>query len=160
MYVSLSLLRSSSDEVDMKRRILTIIQANEGEEFLNYFPNYREVYFEVVFSNDLLLILQQKALYDGMINYMNQVFDEHFAHVPEKKLIGQLAIEKNIGFVALIYRLYDRQTTALEFVSELQLQVLEANYLFPFIELGCIPAKASKEGKSQKKKKATVTNDT
>jgi hypothetical protein len=90
---------------------------------------------------------------------MERTFEDNFAKLTEKRLIGQLAAELNVGFVSLIYRLHDKQTTVLEFVSKLPLATLETTYLFPFIELGCIPMLKKMDVKTKKKKSNNNNNN-
>jgi len=62
LYVQISLLRGKEEGLDA-RRMLSIIQMNEAEEFLNYFPQFQSLYN------------QQRERYERLLTYVQNLFD-------------------------------------------------------------------------------------
>ena len=63
-----------------KRRLLEIIRQNEGEEFLQYFPEYTPLYYDI------------KSSYDNLVESIEQVW-KHYNYITDQKEFA-LAVKK------------------------------------------------------------------
>ena len=94
-----------------KRRLLEIVRQNEGEEFLQYFPEYAPLYYDIKYS------------YDNLVESIKQVW-EHYSYITDQKEFA-LAV-KVYKFSGILFSLKRYQnSTVKERLNLLTIQSLE-----------------------------------
>lgn len=83
MYVTISLLLRGDTDLDYKR-MLKILQQNEGEEFLTYYPEMAPLYFEVSLRSSVPNRFQQKARYENLLAYVEKTY-QNFKDITNDK---------------------------------------------------------------------------
>jgi hypothetical protein len=110
-YVAIHHLKGEG--ITTPKRMMELIQLNESEEFLNYFPEYKELY-------DTL-----KDKYDKYINYLEVSYNEFSKHNFESRKDLALFIKDNYKFPSYFFSRYDNKILSVsQYVSELRTEDL------------------------------------
>lgn len=106
-YVALSHLKEGLT----KRRLLEIVRQNEGEEFLNYFPELQTLYLEI------------KCKYDNLINAIEQTWSKYQTIENQKEFA---LLVKDYNYSGLLFSLKRKQISSVkEGLSQTTIQTLE-----------------------------------
>jgi len=122
VYVQISLLHSDSQGMD-KRRMLAIIQLNEGEEFLTYFPKWKDLYNE------------QQLRIDTVVHYITCKFTVEFKnHSSDGKVYSAKVMNEAPKFSqGIFFKLRtEPQLNIREFLLKQSNRNLEEKFLIPF----------------------------
>ena len=93
------------------RRMLEIIRTNENQEFLSYFPEYKDLYHDI------------KAKYEFLVGKI-EGFYEAIKHIDERKQFALLATTQK--FSGTLFGLkYNKFNSARESIAEMNIQNLE-----------------------------------
>jgi RNA ligase len=117
-YVAIAHLRSGFSS----RRILEIVATNEGEEFLNYYPEWRDLYHKI------------RGKYDALVEEIEAQYQQYQA-IPVQKDFA-LAV-KHLPYSGILFNLRGGKTTSVrESLAQTTIQKLESLLQIDFVDLG------------------------
>lgn len=97
-YVQIALLRSKDADGNNAKRMLSILQLGEADEFLAYFPQWQDSFKEV------------QSVYDGLVDTLSAVFDElkELEQAEFARAVGRCAVWQR----GLLFQLRKKTTTS------------------------------------------------
>lgn len=117
-YVAIAHLRSGFSS----RRMLEIVATNEGEEFLNYYPEWRDLYHKI------------RGKYDALIEEIETQYQQYQA-IPVQKDFA-LAV-KHLPYSGILFNLRGGKTTSVrESLAQTTIQKLESLLQIDFVDFG------------------------
>ncbi len=108
-YVALHYLRDTLSP----RRMLEIVRANESEEFLNYFEEYKNVHQEI------------KSKYLVLVNKINNTLEDIYKKGLEKDYKAVGLYSKNIFYQGALFQLLKRDITVGKYLNNIPIKKLE-----------------------------------
>lgn len=104
------------------RRILEIVATNEGEEFLNYYPEWQELYSQI------------EAKYNELIEAIEAEYKQH-QNIAEQKDFAMAV--KHLPYSGILFNLRKGRTKSVkESLAQTSIHKLESLLKIDFIELG------------------------
>eukprot|EP01130_Rhizamoeba_saxonica_P015273 TRINITY_DN6814_c0_g1_i3.p1 TRINITY_DN6814_c0_g1~~TRINITY_DN6814_c0_g1_i3.p1 ORF type:complete len:214 (-),score=45.01 TRINITY_DN6814_c0_g1_i3:12-653(-) len=116
-YVQIALLRANDSENLNRRRMLTILQLNESEEFLSYFPQFREDYEFV------------RDAFNEVVDNIENLYDE-YKHISDRREFAQHVTKLQGKYQRLLFMKHSGKDIR-TILLELPTAKLESIYLFP-----------------------------
>jgi ABC-type Zn uptake system ZnuABC Zn-binding protein ZnuA len=102
--------------------MLEIVATNEGEEFLNYYPEWRDLYHKI------------RGRYDALVEEIETQY-QHYQAIPVQKDFA-LAV-KHLPYSGILFNLRGGKTTSVrESLAQTTIQKLESLLQIDFVDFG------------------------